>query len=243
MDMSAPGDKARWAWATAGAFTLVAIVAALFRTPATPAGRGPAPKVAVKLDASAVLRDEAALFDPTPLFLPTRFNAAPKPVELPEFGAAFPNYPPKLGFEAAGLKLDALALPKPIADPPNPAIAPGAVLAMPAPGPLAAGLGRTDAPVPSLAGRGAYVEIVSADSGRRWHAEALPESARPPGDRPWTPLEFMAAIDPAGLVGPLVLTARSGVEDVDAFFQDYLARTLRVGERLAPGFYRISVGP
>jgi hypothetical protein len=56
-------------------------------------------------------------------------------------------------------------------------------------------------------------------------------------------MEFVAAVDPAGLVGPLVPTVRSGVEEVDNFFQNYLARTLRVGERLAPGFYRICVGP
>jgi hypothetical protein len=56
-------------------------------------------------------------------------------------------------------------------------------------------------------------------------------------------MEFLAAVDPAGLAAPLTLTTRSGVEDVDTYFQNFLAHTLRVGERLAPGFYRISVGP
>jgi hypothetical protein len=53
----------------------------------------------------------------------------------------------------------------------------------------------------------------------------------------------VAAIDPTGLAAPLTITTRSGVDEVDAYFQNFLARTLRVGERLAPGFYRISVGP
>jgi hypothetical protein len=33
------------------------------------------------------------------------------------------------------------------------------------------------------------------------------------------------------------------VEDVDVFLRDYLAGTLRLGERLAPGMYRVIVGP
>jgi len=53
----------------------------------------------------------------------------------------------------------------------------------------------------------------------------------------------MAAVDPAGLVGPVVPTVRSGVSEVDDYFARYLEETLRVGQRLAPGFYRISVGP
>ena len=56
-------------------------------------------------------------------------------------------------------------------------------------------------------------------------------------------MEFIAAVDTAGLVGPLVPTVRSTDADVDDYFGRYLAETLRVGQRLAPGFYRISVGP
>jgi hypothetical protein len=48
--------------------------------------------------------------------------------------------------------------------------------------------------------------------------------------------------DAAGLVGPLVPTIRSGTA-ADAYFLKYLTESLRVGERLSPGFYRISVGP
>jgi hypothetical protein len=68
--------------------------------------------------------------------------------------------------------------------------------------------------------------------------------AKPPAStRPWDPMEFVAAVDAAGLVGPLVPTARSGVDEIDAYFGHYLADTLRVGQRLSPGFYRIVVGP
>jgi hypothetical protein len=67
--------------------------------------------------------------------------------------------------------------------------------------------------------------------------------ARPPAAAQWRPMEFIAAVDPSGLVGPLVPTSRSGADDVDTYFGHYLADTLRVGQRLAPGFYRITVGP
>jgi hypothetical protein len=244
--MNAGGTRRDWAWAAVGAVGLVAAVLLLLRAPRAPATEKPQRSVSVSLGTDPALRDEAAMFDPTPLFLPTKnFNASPKDIELREPGSsAFPNYPPKLGFAETELKLDSLSLPKPVQVPPSPASAPGAVLAWPAPGVLALGFGRTDGPVATLPARGAFVEVFDAKTGRRLLPKELPETARPPGGgRPWQPMEFIAAVDAAGLVGPLVPTVRSGVEEVDSFFQNYLARTLRVGERLAPGFYRICVGP
>jgi hypothetical protein len=232
-----------WLFASVGAVALVTGLLLLFRAPRGAALTSQPAKVVVAMTSSPSLHDEAEVFDPTPLFLPTKFNAAPKGVEMPEFGAAFPNYLPKLGFDISGLKLDGLSLPKPVADPPSPATAPGAVLTMPSAGALASGFGRTESVLPALSARGGYVEIVSARTGQRVASEALAASARPPGNSPWAPLEFVAAIEPAGLLGSLVLTARSGVEEVDAFFQNYLARTWRLAERLPPDFYRISVGP
>ena len=45
------------------------------------------------------------------------------------------------------------------------------------------------------------------------------------------------------MVGPLVLTVHSDVAEVDAYFGRYLVEKLMVGQRLEPGFYRISIGP
>jgi hypothetical protein len=56
-------------------------------------------------------------------------------------------------------------------------------------------------------------------------------------------MEFVATIDAAGLAAPLMVTTHSGVDEVDVYFKNFLVRTLRVGERLTPGIYRISVGP
>jgi hypothetical protein len=117
-----------------------------------------------------------------------------------------------------------------------------AALADDPPGVPLLGFGRTDEPVTPLAARGAFVEVVAAGGGRPVLAEAL-TAAAPPADAPWQPMEFMAAVDAAGLVGPLVATVSSGAGPVDAYFRRYLADTVRIGARLAPGFYRISVGP
>ena len=47
----------------------------------------------------------------------------------------------------------------------------------------------------------------------------------------------------AGLAGPLVVTESSRVEEVDAHFRRQLRQVFRLGERLAPGVYRVVVGP
>jgi hypothetical protein len=106
------------------------------------------------------------------------------------------------------------------------------------------GFGRSDVPAQTLQARAGFVEVISAASGERILGEPLqmPE-ARVPGDKPWAPLEFRARIDAAGLVIPLVVTTSSGVEEVDAHFREFLAKTYRIGERLPPGFYRLIVAP
>ena len=60
--------------------------------------------------------------------------------------------------------------------------------------------------------------------------------------RAWGPLEFMAAVDAAGLVRPLVATARSGTA-ADGFFGHPVGGTSGSGNWLPPGFYRVWVGP
>jgi hypothetical protein len=175
------------------------------------------------------------LRDPTPLFLPTEFNSSRKDYRPREPGGGFSGYPAELTFSEAEL---ALHLPPAAAVPSAPVDA----LAGDPPGAPFLGFGRTDMIVEPLAPRGAYVDIVDSGSGRSVFSRPLPD-ARPPSSAPWKPMEFMAAVDPAGLVGPLVLTVHSNVAEVDAYFARFLSEELRVGQRLEPGFYRICVGP
>ncbi len=230
----------------------------------------PRPKPAIELAErreKSALDDEATLLDPTPLFQPTRWNTAQLEVARPEPSGSFESFrvPPKFGFADSDLRLGriefvdgagkppvqgklrtSLDLPAPVAVPATPT----EVLAAGSPGAIALGFGRVDQPLGALPARGALVDIGAVGTGQAAlppeamaRVQALAAGAKPPAGREWQAMEFLAAVDPAGLSAPLTLTTRSGADEVDAYFQNFLVHTLRVGERLAPGFYRISVGP
>ena len=247
------GRHSDWrAWTAAGAAGagMLALVTVLFRAPKSPAfGSGgesgvEKPPAAVGIaqigaqGGSPLLQEEATLRDPTPLYLPTRWNAGegavPAAARL-DAGRGFRNYEPRLAFNDEELTLN---FPPAVAVPKRPAEA----FAVDKPGAPYAGFGQVDGRIKPLAARGAFARVVSAGDGREALAEALP-AAKPPGDVPWEPMEFLVAVDVVGVVRPPVLTASSHVPSVDQYFQDYLTRTLHVGERLRPGFYRVSIGP
>ncbi|MBS0663577.1 MAG: hypothetical protein JSR48_09960 [Verrucomicrobia bacterium] len=184
-------------------------------------------------------KNDAALTDPTPLFLPTEWNAAQDP--LPESarrepGSSFAGYPAKLKFAQNELTL---TLPPPVEVPANPSLA----LELGRPPQTFLGLNPESNPVKQLAARKAFVEIVSARDGEPVMTEALSDASPPDSQGGWQPMEFLVAVDAMGLVGPPILTESSRVPGVDGYFRIYLEKSLRVGQRLAPGFYRISVGP
>jgi len=254
--MSAAVRESKWTWALAALAATVAVAAvmALFRAPPAPAPQ-PArvkPTVELAVAGSPLVSDRAAFKDPTPLFLPTEWNSSPPDSGRREPEGTFKGYGPNYTFSDNDLKLD---LPPPITVPARPADA----LVQNAPGNPFMGMGRTDAAARPLAPRWAFVEIVAATSGRRVFAQALAGAAAPEGapsplqEGNWQPLEFMAAVDAAGLVGQFAPVVRPEVVAGDPFRQlqgeslaileNYLAQTLRVGDRLPPGFYRISVGP
>lgn len=246
-------ERAIWVIAAGGAVLIGALVLMLFRSPGPAAKPKPtatavlpsAPKPSnvdiAKLDpagADSFLREETTLRDPTPLFLPTPWNAGEGAIPATarrEPGGSFPGYAPKLTY--AGLELQ-VALPDAVAVPKKPADAFG--IGRPVQSFL--GLGQADWRPEPLPARGAFVQVVSAGDGQSLLALSLSE-ARPPNDTPWQPLQFLVAIDAAGVVRPPVLTESSRVAAVDGYFQNYITDTLHVGERLGPGFYRICIGP
>ena len=242
MQAFAENPTGRWAFSSGVAVLAVLAVLLLFRFPEIseprPA-RVPKPSVVLQaLDGSDAAFDEKTqLTDPTPLFLPTKWNAAQKVVIGPEPGRIFENYAPKFSPASAGNELK-LNLPPPVAVPATPVEA----LAAGSPEAPLFGFGQTDAKLPELPARGAFVEIIAEGTGQRVFSKALLD-AKPPGEGSWEPMEFLAAVDAAGLVGPLVPTRRSGVAEVDNYFLRYLVQSLRVGQRLTPGNYRITVGP
>lgn len=231
--------KRRWVISGLIALGASVLVVMLFRVPATPLPP-PAPTQTppVRLDVGQT--DEVTMRDLEPLFLPTPFNAAPAPLARREPGQRL------LGHDEVKLKF---SQDDPELQVPAAALPPGSpVAALQEPvGPLAYGMGRTNASVPVAPAHAAYVEVFPANGGAAVLHALIPPDAGPPvtlrQGPDWRPLEFMAAVDPAGLVGSLVLTTSSGREEIDNFFRNYLARGFRVGDRLNPGFYRIVVGP
>ena len=190
----------------------------------------------------ARLTEEARLHDPTPLFLPTALNSARLEVRPREPGDQDP-FPARLVFPDGSppVRLEPPVTP--------PATAAEALDSSPAGAPFL-GMGRATLDVQKLPERGATIGVVDARSGRPALPAALADAlrgdlarSRPPGALPWRPLQFLAAVSESGLVGPPVLTAGSGVQDVDNYFVRYLVDSARIGERLPPGLYRIDLGP
>jgi hypothetical protein len=105
------------------------------------------------------------------------------------------------------------------------------------------GFGREERRVRPEAARGGLLEVIAAGTGERVLTAELPEALVPPVGKAWEPLELLAIVDVAGLAGPLVVTESSRVEEVDAHFRRQLRQVFRLGERLAPGVYRVVVGP
>ena len=236
----------------------MSLLIALFRAPAGPqairtASSRPETRTAVQIakpegSADVLFRQELELQDLRPLFLPTRFNATPPEPRVEAAKSFLDNETLKLGFAVAEVGLVEDLPPvvtlngKPLAVPvEGRATAVDALLADGS-GP-ATGLGRGEAKVVPLSLRGGYVEAVAMNTGQRVLAQALPLESRPPGNKPWEPMELLAVVDAAGLTAPLVVTTSSRVEEVDSYFRTFLARNFRIGARLSPGFYRIVVAP
>jgi hypothetical protein len=253
MHGTAVESGSRWRIATAGAVAIVAAMLLLFRVPAPVSALSrsvgtPVPKATVQMArtdrADALLEAEAELRDLRPLFLPTERNAALSEPRL-EPGRTFlkaeitkPVFSDAEAQISKALPPVALLAGKPVQE----------ATAEDVLGPqehrlTLQGFGRQPVAVPQFEQRGGYIEVSSMQDGRRVLEIAIPWEGRPPVDKAWAPLEFIAALDAAGLVSPLVVTEGSRVDEVDAHFRTYLMQTFRIGQRLPAGFYRITVAP
>lgn len=233
-----------WVPAGAGAGLVIATTLLLFRSPQVPT-KPPAAerstqitKVELAPKGDTLLREEAELKDPTPLFLPTRWNAGDDALMMNaprEPGGSFQDYPPELTFGESQLKLEIPAHYEPLTSPVDTFALEETNRALP-------GFGRTDAAVVQLPPRQGFIEVSSAGTGQVMIRQPILDE-KPTTDVPWQPLEFVIAIDVAGVVGPPALTESSRVPAIDSFFREYVVKRLHIGQRLEPGFYRISIGP
>ncbi len=188
---------------------------------------------------NSLLRDQATFFDPTPLFLPTRENTDQEPLPEPvqrQPGQVFPDFDAKLTYSRPELLL-------PIETGESTPQRPVDLLQAPSHDPFL-GFGRVDTPLSPLDVRTAVVEVREVGTGNLVLKRVLGgEVEIPAGEPGWQPAEFMISVTAEGLLGKPMEVASSNVEDVDLFFRDYLVGSLRLGERLAPGMYRVVVGP
>ena len=194
-----------------------------------------------------ILGEEAQLFDPAPLFLPTLYNFSridDATGARHEPGESLPLIEPRFVFSDTTF---AITFPDPYPGPAQPVdVLDYGITQTPY-----APFGRLDSPEKPLAPRMAQVEVVQMKTGRTLLALPLaPASAT--GALPdalagvdWKPLEFLVAIDVAGLVGAPALVQSSGLTAVDDFFANYIVRNLRIGARreLGAGFYLLRIGP
>ncbi|MFT3829811.1 MAG: hypothetical protein QM691_08925 [Opitutaceae bacterium] len=236
---------AQWVWLAAGLGVAVR-VAYIFWGQGDPAVPPPPaqshPRVTIVAGnggaVGPLVAEQMELFDQQPLSMPTRWNAGsqPLPAELRrQPGEVFGMYDVRLAFAAE--KLEPVFGPRAVA----PKESLGALVTI---GPLVegwVGLGRVDRPVAKLPERDAAIEVRRFGVGREpvVLAESLRSLDPAVATHDWGPMEFTVVVAPAGLVGVPTLTTGSGVEQVDAFFANFLARDFRLGERLPPGFYRV----
>jgi len=183
---------------------------------------------------------EALFFDPSPLFLPTRWNAGaigmPESI-LQEAEELFEDYAPKLRFAREGVggglwdDTDSAA-----------ELASELVFADEDSVGLSEMGRRAEEPV-RLPERSARLEVLEAQAARPVIVRELVPPAVAPGADGWRPLELAAVVDAVGIVGAVTLVQSSGLESVDEFFRDYVVSHLHLGERVGPGIYRILAGP
>lgn len=248
MSADRTGQKQRWLVAALGAGACVLAGVSIFRAPAVvptpPAAPVRALEVKKVAEGRSALGEETALRDLTPLFLPTERNATLARLPTREPGKTFLDVDaPRRAVADAGWQADR-ALPEVVtmSGKPLKQARPLDLLDPAETDVSLAGFGRAERPVPASPARGAVVEVMALRDGRRLPAQTLGIEVPAPA-KGWQPVEFFAAIGPAGLIGSLSLAAGSGVEEIDNFFRNYLAQSYRVGDRLAPGFYRITVTP
>ena len=228
-------DRGRWGIAALVSVLLGLSFTFMFRAPlAEPLVPRFGGKPSVGIGLRRVAPAEAALVDPTPLFLPTVWNAAQKDVALPKAGGAFANYPAKFVYDESefrALRSRSMAV-----------TGASDVLGLTPPGASLLGIGRQSRQVEVLPLRGAYIEV-SRHAGGLVVLNAAVPTLPFQNLGLWDPVEFLAVVDRSGLCGPLVSTVRSKADEIDAYFKNYLTNTIRLGAKLEPGFYRIRVGP
>lgn len=253
MVSQAASGRVRWAIASGiaigvmGAFLLLVSGLSPGNPPPLPAGQAevrPTVKIARPDASDALLKEEAELRDLRPLFLPTARNARlPDPKREPG-RTMLDGVDLKSSWSESEVQLgDDLPPVATIGGASASQATPASAFDLETAGVGLPGFGRRPVSLSAVGRSGQFLEVSRWSDGRRVQAEELGGAASPAAERPWNPVEFMAVVDRAGLVSPLIVTAGSGIEEIDQHFRNHLTKTYRIGERLEPGTYRVVVAP
>ena len=253
--MSTPTERR---WVAGGVTALIAVFliagAAVLLRPVGDADHAAAkrpggPRVELaRLDegrAGRLLREQATIFDPTPLFLPTRWNAGQQPLPgnvVHQPWQVFSAFKPKLEFGDEDLKLpihSTLVVPRGPLD----------LLKQPSREPFL-GFDRRDEKLVPLAPRYGLAQVWRTSDGKLELSQAIDEPVvTSDGPNYWRPAQFLVVVTVTGLLGRPVRLDSEGsgsgadAEEVDSFLRDYLVNHLHLGARLEPGVYRVVMGP
>ena len=236
-------------WAAGLAVAVIGVFSAVMLVRVTPpaepreglGGPDSTPRVSIRRPAGNPAADGnvAPLRDPVPLYLPTSLNSGQSGA-LSDDGrrepaAAFSPFDAKLAFGENNLRV---AFPPTVTPPETLAAAYDADI-----GPRAFRyLGRRTEPLPATRQRLGFLQVAKAESG----IVVLEDELAPVNEAPavdWSPVEMVAAVNQAGLIGSPAVVLSSGAASLDGWLVNYLASGYRLGERLPPGIYRISLGP
>ena len=243
-----PVDYKRWLVPAAGGIGVSLLILAVvvwgvrIVPPAKEAGTtsAPVPTLIVGAPEDADRIRQELVHDLEPLFLPTEHNTSVLKLPLQtrrEPAAMAVTIQPKLAVSESGGGVpfpDAFEVPQRPAD----------VLSDREQPDLWPEMGRADVNIPALAPRLAYVEVRTAKTGDAVLQETVAKIDEPEAPTGlWSPVEFLVAVDSVGIVGSSVITDSTPSEEVETFFRNFVVKKLRLGARLAPGFYSVRIGP
>jgi len=187
----------------------------------------------------AVLQDRLRLLDPTPLFLPSSLSSSRLNVDLAdrEEAGVLSNYEPRLVADAWGSGGAASWMSGPVAGGLDVVAASEVRLPF-------LGMGKGRAGLKSLPERWAIADVYAASDRTRVGRFFLSPTER--GDFPaslWSPVELMVVIAADGAAAAPEVVTGSGISEVDHYMIDAVRSALGLGGGLAPGTYRLVVGP
>jgi hypothetical protein len=189
------------------------------------------------LTGNLVVNEQLEYLNPDPLFMPTVWNAGEQPLPLElrrQPDQAFQSFDPQMTFSST--RLDPVFAPPGVAfEDPIRALDLGG-------SPRFANVGRREVTPVSLE-REAFVEVRRVSDGGLVHAGPLSDLPQGIIEVPWAPVSFLIAVNEVGLVGSAMIETGSGNTEVDDAIRSYLGANYRLGNRLDPGFYRVTVGP